>query len=733
MRKNKHHPLFLTFYIVMTITAIISVFCHITYQQMTSRLRNIAIAESEQYLSQSAETISTSFNNSLELLKDPITINSFSNILSSDMQKPSTLHGVLRSLSTELRRLFHSDNYIQDVGLFISDGQKDYWCSTKMVSHDFQLDYELGLYSFEDLPYDRYRDMILTSTNNYLVHKDFFVGHVTSNYSNPYSCQIIHLVFPVKTNRENLHAYAIMQLNLDGIQDMLTSFQYSGAYFSLYTNNSLLYTTDDRIDIFENSETDYVKAFIDGLTLTCCVSLDSAKIYEGIAPFSNLLHILFFILIITILFFVCFVFLYWLIPITKVAASIPGTNGREHTIRKINRHLVELSNQTEETKHKLLEYKKNRTLQDVYLGKTNPCQDNLPLTDLEPFQENNYRCICIGSLTERPNQQFDIDSMIEQIKACSIAASAYTVIDDLLFCLIPQSDQSLYANSEVFFSLLNQLLASLNPNNDQQYAIGISDIYNDISGIPSAYQEARKSWQNALLWQNASVVFNTSLTQYASRYSVDYTMLEAMYQAIITNHQDTALDIFDQLVANNFNNEKEGKQRALYCQQFTADILGVLVRISTEYDIHTILESYLSQNTQLSLNKRIDMLRQAIVESCEFIPIHEYDRELINAIFEYCEAHYSDYQLSLSLLADQFHLSKSSISKYFKANSGINFSSYIEKLRIQQAEKLILENKLSVREIAEKIGYQNITTFYNAFRKVKKCTPTEWRQRQLTR
>ena len=60
----------------------------------------------------------------------------------------------------------------------------------------------------------------------------------------------------------------------------------------------------------------------------------------------------------------------------------------------------------------------------------------------------------------------------------------------------------------------------------------------------------------------------------------------------------------------------------------------------------------------------------------------------------------------------------------------MNFSAYIEKLRIQQAEKLIMEKKLSIREIAEEVGYQNITTFYNAFRKIEKCTPTEWRQQK---
>ena len=344
----------------------------------------------------------------------------------------------------------------------------------------------------------------------------------------------------------------------------------------------------------------------------------------------------------------------------------------------------------------------------------------------------DYRCICIGCIKEKEHRSVDSDYMIDQIEKLSITAMACTVFEDFITFLVIQPDKNIYADSKTFFERLHDLLDILNHDAHDQYAIGISDVFNGTASIPVAYQEAKHSWESALAWQNAAVVFNTSLSQqYSCNYFVSYTLLDSLYQAIITNQKEVALKIFDQLVADNFDNSKIGRQRMLCCQQFFSDILGVLVRISNEFDIHAIIESYLSMNTSISLKKRIALLRDAVIECCEFIPVHEYDNDLINAIFEYCEKHYDDYQLSLSLLADQFHLSKSSISKYFKANLGINFSTYIEKLRIQHAEKLILENKLSVREIAEKAGYQNITTFYNAFRKVNKCTPTEWRQQKI--
>lgn len=730
----------LTVSILFSVVAIISLFCLITYRQIHNRLKTIAISESEQAIEQSTETISTSFHYIWESFTGAPLINSFTSILSEGMGSGSLTYSNLLSLSAELRNHFYAYAYIQDVGLFIRDGDKDYWCTTKVISDDFRRDYGNELFTFGDMSYDSFSDMLMNSVDNRIVRQDYYAGYVHSRYGNAsYSGQMLYLVYPIKLSQPSPEAFAIMQINLDRMREELTSSQYCGSYFGLYSHNQPVYSTDSNLD-FSNIKEDflfqddngtyYLKNFINELGLTCYISLDSDKIYDGMLPFSRLLSILFVILLVTGAVFVCFLFYYWLIPITRISVSLPSTSNGKNAVERIHHHLSELSAENAETSDKLFQYQKDQVLKKIYLGQSASLTTSASLTDLATVKENNYRCICIGYLKEKDSPHLEPEYIMEQIGNYSLAAICHTVIDDIFTCLILQSDNHVYADSQVFFGSLNDLLSALNEENSGQFAIGISDVYNSADSIPQAYQEARKSWQSAFFWQNAAVVFNTSLFQYSSSYFVSYDQLDSLYQAIVTNHKDTALKIFDQLVAENFENSKSGRQRALYCQQFTTDILGVLVRISTQFDIYAVVESYMSMNAQTSLQRRISLLREAIIESCEFIPIHDYDTDLINAILKYCDEHYADYQLSRSSLADQFHLSKSSISKYFKANSGVNFSAYIEKLRIQQAEKLIMEKKLSIREIAEEVGYQNITTFYNAFRKIEKCTPTEWRQQK---
>ena len=88
--------------------------------------------------------------------------------------------------------------------------------------------------------------------------------------------------------------------------------------------------------------------------------------------------------------------------------------------------------------------------------------------------------------------------------------------------------------------------------------------------------------------------------------------------------------------------------------------------------------------------------------------------------------------VTLRQLADVFHFNQSYLSQYLKKNTGENFTDLLQKARITQAEKLLSDTALSVAEIADKVGYQNVSYFYKVFEKINHCSPTEYRNRFLT-
>ena len=81
----------------------------------------------------------------------------------------------------------------------------------------------------------------------------------------------------------------------------------------------------------------------------------------------------------------------------------------------------------------------------------------------------------------------------------------------------------------------------------------------------------------------------------------------------------------------------------------------------------------------------------------------------------------------LSELATEYGYSATYLGKLFHKNVGISFSGYLLNARINYAKILLLNSKLSVGEIAEKLGYYDTAHFINQFKKTVGCTPNAYR------
>jgi two-component system, response regulator YesN len=98
----------------------------------------------------------------------------------------------------------------------------------------------------------------------------------------------------------------------------------------------------------------------------------------------------------------------------------------------------------------------------------------------------------------------------------------------------------------------------------------------------------------------------------------------------------------------------------------------------------------------------------------------------------YIDAHYADPGLSLSRVSDYLKLQPSALSQLFKEELGEKFVDYVMKVRMQHAKQLLIDTDDSIQSIAEQIGYQNVISFYRAFKKVQEYPPGEYRSMYRT-
>ena len=82
-------------------------------------------------------------------------------------------------------------------------------------------------------------------------------------------------------------------------------------------------------------------------------------------------------------------------------------------------------------------------------------------------------------------------------------------------------------------------------------------------------------------------------------------------------------------------------------------------------------------------------------------------------------------------VAQQFGVSETSLKNYFRGVYGKNISDYLRDLRMYTAEKLLIDTKMPISEIASQVGYTKQGKFAEVFRQRFQMNPLEYRRSKM--
>jgi two-component system, response regulator YesN len=116
-------------------------------------------------------------------------------------------------------------------------------------------------------------------------------------------------------------------------------------------------------------------------------------------------------------------------------------------------------------------------------------------------------------------------------------------------------------------------------------------------------------------------------------------------------------------------------------------------------------------------------------QAFELEPLKGSGEKAIDVALHYIKEHYAE-DLSLEKMASVVFLNPAYFSQLFKHKTGQGYKEYVTSLRLEQAKLLLLNPKLKLAEIAERVGYQDMRHFTQMFRKRFHLTPTEYRQQE---
>lgn len=84
--------------------------------------------------------------------------------------------------------------------------------------------------------------------------------------------------------------------------------------------------------------------------------------------------------------------------------------------------------------------------------------------------------------------------------------------------------------------------------------------------------------------------------------------------------------------------------------------------------------------------------------------------------------------LDLKQVAENANLSSCYFCRKFKESTGITFTSYISRSRVEEAKKLLANPQVRVSEVAFEVGFQSLTHFNRVFKEISGISPTRYRR-----
>ena len=122
----------------------------------------------------------------------------------------------------------------------------------------------------------------------------------------------------------------------------------------------------------------------------------------------------------------------------------------------------------------------------------------------------------------------------------------------------------------------------------------------------------------------------------------------------------------------------------------------------------------------------IDNLKIAMFQKKASLESDGQEERIINKIVRFVQSHLAE-EISLSVLAEEFHFSAQYVSQLFKNEIGVNFLTYLTNIRMEKAKKLLLNTDLPIAEISEQSGYGDYRVFTKVFKKSEGVTPSQYR------
>lgn len=282
--------------------------------------------------------------------------------------------------------------------------------------------------------------------------------------------------------------------------------------------------------------------------------------------------------------------------------------------------------------------------------------------------------------------------------------------------------------------LIGHIKEALSRHFSIQLFTGIGGIYTNINNIHISLNEARKALEYSYLRGRESTIFYPEIqNDILSAINLPVYSDNPLLNIVKTGDYNSCSKLLDQYFSSIINTG-EASIQYIHClyYNFISVILKACdeVNASIEEVFNESPEQLMDINRFRNIKQVIESVYKIYMLMCEYIQKNKTPQNtgLINDIEKYIKERYSDKNLSLIDLADEFGYAPTYLSRYIKQNLGVGFGELLPRIRLENAKRLLLSSKLQISEISNMTGHASLNSFIRTFKRIEGLTPGQYRE-----
>ncbi len=425
------------------------------------------------------------------------------------------------------------------------------------------------------------------------------------------------------------------------------------------------------------------------------------------------------------------------LPIYKLRENLVGVsdqNLKGNDFDLISAKISELLNTLETASRKNNDFTQINSLRNAIFNKCS--SDDVKM--LKNVFANDEFCVALISadsdtihrLKSDAYSGSDIDTIFENIteELLSRNYTAKVFFADNLYCCIINGDK---IEESVLETALDSARAAISFYFEISSTTAIGSICTGIEDISDSFENAKRVLSVMQMFGTKTHMSYAEMSDSNMYIKKDMQIQSKLTRSLKDNDPDGAYKILSEAIDQSvqlFNTSKLIEQYVFYILSVLSNALKSLATDDEKEVIYEYNDPFVSLIPFSNISSLKQKINDYLHRVCLLIQEKNTTQSTESLIRSYIDQNYSNYELSASIIAEQFGMSQSSLSQLFKKAYNIGMSEYIVNKRIDKAKSLLSSSDIHLEQIAQDVGYINIRSFFRAFKRIEGISPRQYQK-----